>query len=441
MPTTEHQEFLLRRADWELRHAQPHLAYYLYRTAAAGATGAARRHALESALDVCLDYFDKKAEETIEVATELSTIDGPPNGRALAAHGTALSMKARAEWDRGNADEAFRLSGEAVTLLEKAVDATPFDTDARGTLGGVYKRLAKWHRSRNDEGAANRYRHEMLDAYEKGAKLGDPYPLLNYLEYRAVIGKRANVVAEAPWDGLLERALYLRKQQFARRENAPWAAFDIARAQHYVQPNVPRLLSDLDVAIEDARRVARRASDKWMVETACTSLADLYEAGVKVDGLEEAILLVRRAVVDDRWFLGNWGPLGRPEDYLVGELREAHRVLMDLAATSRIAQDLIASFVARAESRWSQEDEERFGKEIEAFRKHVEPTVKKQLRALWKACGGEALKWAFAAGAPVVAGLAGGPAVAAGAAVIAVAPIVRAYVEYVIERRLGASAE
>jgi tetratricopeptide repeat protein len=436
MPTTEEPEFLLRRADWELRHAQPYFAYRLYRSVAVGASDLARRRALESALDVCLDYFDKKAEETIEVAVELAAIAGPPNGRALVAHGTALSMKARAEWDRGNEAEALRLSDEAATLLEKAIGAMPFDTDARGTLGGLYKRLAKWHRSRKNE-AAGGYLRRMLDAYEKGAELGDPYPLLNYLEYRAVIEKRPKVVPEPPWDNLLERALYIRKQQFARGENAPWAAFDIARAQHYVEPNVPRWLSDLEVAIEGARRVARRASDKWMVETACTSLADLYEANVQVDGLEEGILLVRRAVVDDRWFLGNWGPLGRPEEYLLSELREAHRALVDLAESSRTSQDLIATFVARAESRWSQEDEERFAKELAAFKTDIEPMFKKQLRALWKACGDEALKWAFTAGAPVVAALVGGPAVAAGATVIAVAPMVSAYVKYAINQRLG----
>jgi hypothetical protein len=433
MPNTEEPEFLLRRADWERRHAQPYLAYRLYRLAAAGASGATHRHALESALDVCLDYFDKTSEETIQVAEELIAIDGAPNGRALVAMGTALSMKARTEWNLGNADEAFRLSHDAAALLEKAVKAMPFDSDARGTLGGVYKRVAKWSSSRKDEKLASDYRRKMLDAYEQGAELGDPYPLLNYLEYRAIVDKRAHVLAGSPWGVRLERALYVRKQQFARSEDAPWAAFDIARAQHYVRPNVPRFLSDLHVAIEDARRVARRSSDKWMVETACASLADLYEAGVQVDGLEEAILLVRRAVVDDGWFLGNWGPLGRPEDYLADELREARRVLVVLETRSQSAQDLIASFVARAESRWSQEDEERFAKEIAAFGKDVEPSLKKQLRALWKACGGDALKWAFSAGLPVVAGLAGGPAAAAA---VAVAPIVSAYVKYAIDQRL-----
>jgi hypothetical protein len=387
---------------------------------------------------VCLEYFEKDAEDTIEVASALSDLGGTPNARALVALGAARSMESRAMWDRGYAQQAYELAELAKKALERALTASPFDTDAWGTLGGVYKRVAKWKQASGDLAGAERYRALMLEAYRAGASNGpDPYPILNYLEYRAVVTRSPKVVLDGEVKAL-ERSLYIRKQQLARGENAPWAAFDLARGQHYLRPNVPRFLSDLDVAIQDARRVARRSSERSMVERACTALRDLHEAGVPIDGLDEATLLVRRAVVDDAWFAGSWGPLGRPEPYLVAELREACRALAELDVPSPTAQSDVRSFVARAESGWTEADEERFSQELERdvrrFKASVEPVVRKPLRTLWKACGDDGLRWAFTTGA---ASLAVGPSGGTGSAAL-----VTAYVKYYVDRKVAAmSAE
>jgi hypothetical protein len=339
-------------------------------------------------------------------------------------------MEARAMWDRGYVQEAYDRAEIAKKALERAIAAAPFDTDAWGTLGGVYKRIARWKVASGDTAGAEKYRALMVEAYREGASNGpDPYPLLNFLEYRAVVTRSPKVVLDGDAKGL-ERALSIRKQQLSRGENAPWAAFDVARGQHYLQPNVPRLLADLDVAIQDARRVASRASDRWMVETACASLRDLHEAGVPIDGLEEAILLVHRAVVDDAWFAGSWGPLGRPEPYLTSELRDVHRALVGFDASSVGAHQDVRSFIARAESRWTQEDEERYAQDLDQdvrrLRMTVAPAARKPLRTLWKACGGEALTWALTGGAA--------------AAATGSATLVTSYVRFLIDRKTRAAS-
>jgi hypothetical protein len=436
MTQTEDIEFILSRAAWELRQARPYLAYRLYLDAAERVTGAERRRQLNAALEICLEYFSEDADETIQVATGLCELTDRRDSRALVAGGTARSLRARHAWTNKKYDEAWQLALEAERDLRDATARTPFDTDAWGTLGGLYKRMAQWAKQRKNDAMAETYRTAMLQAYAVGMKQGpDAYPLLNFLEYRAVIGKTLPIVRDAAEKAQLERALYVRKRQFARGEDAPWAAFDIARGQHYARTSVPRFLSDLQVAIDDARRVARRASDRWMVDSAVTSLRDLHEAGVLLDGLEEALLLTQRAVVDDDWFAGNWGPLGRPEDFLVSELRAARADIDALASRNQAAQELLLRHVARTEERWSEQDEERFAEELDnktrklneevaQFKQDIEPPVKKQLRVLWKLFGENALEWAFTATATAIA-----PVLLPGAAVVS------KYVTHLIDQK------
>jgi hypothetical protein len=433
-PQSDTSEFILRRARWELEHAQPYLAYRLFRDAATKQSGSEQRHSLESALDVCIEYFDKAAEETLETADRLCELG--PNPRALVVSGAGRSIAARAVWASGDKVGARAMMTKAVEGIRKAIALTPFDTDAWGTLGGAYKRLSEWERSEGNELRAKDCAKKMLEAYEKGAENGpDPYPILNFLEYRAVFERNTQIVRSKEESERLERALYVRKRQFDKNENPPWAAFDIARGQHYLRPNLPRFLSDLDVAIGDARRAARRASDRWMVDTACKSLRDLFEAEVQMDGLEEALVLVRAAVVDDGWFAGNWGPLGRPEQYLAKELRDAQAQLAALAASSVETDARLAQFAARAESRWTQEDEERFAKELDEFKTEIATADKKQLRVLWKLFGGEAVKWG------VTCILQGTFTAVAGPAGLVAGTAVSPYVAKYVAHLLGIDAE
>src|SRR5262249_46275 len=155
--------------------------------------------------------------------------------------------------------------------------------------------------------------------------------LLNFLEYRAVVSARSlagtkrengppllRMVRSDEEREELARVLEVRRQQFRRGEDAPWAAFDLARGQHYLQPDVLRFVADLGVAVGEAQRVARSGSDRWMVEAAQASLRDLDDAGYPLDGIEEALLLLGRAASADSWSAGNWAPLARGDDYLLG---------------------------------------------------------------------------------------------------------------------------
>jgi hypothetical protein len=415
-------EHIQRRAAWELRQARPYFAYRLYLDAAARMTPAERRRPLDAALEICLEYFERDADETILVATSLCELTHRRDGRALVARGVARSLRARRAWAAADREGALRLAREAERDLKDATAFVAFDTDAWGSLGGLYKRMAQWATQEKNDAEAAEHQKAMLEAYASGMKQGpDAYPLLNFLECRAVIDKALPIVRDAAEAEQLERALYVRKRQFTRGEDAPWAAFDIARGQHYLRPNVPRFLHDLQVAIDDARRVARRATDRWMVETAAASLRDLHEADVYLDGLENALLLVRRAVVDDAWFAGSWGPLGRPEDFLVAELRAARADLDALSTGNQAAHAMLFRHIALAEQRWSEEDEERFADELEKFQKDIEPPAKKELRVLWKLFGEKALTWALTGAATTLA-----PALALGA------PFVTKYAAHLI---------
>lgn len=392
----------IRRALWEVGHAEPYLGYRICMDAWARlpeeAKGDSGLPLLNTALDICLDYLELDADETLEVAGAILDCTAQRDERARRARGVCKSLRARALWHQGKRGEAWTTAGEAEVDLKAAVATVSFDSDAWGSLGGLYKRMALWADAEGDGERAAGYRAAMLEAYRTGKEQGpDAYPLLNYLEYRAITDKKLPIVRSQGEAVELERALYVRRRQFARDENAPWAAFDLARGQHYLKPNVPRLLSDLGVAVEDARRKARSAADRWMVETAVMSLRDLREAGIPLDGLEDALLLARRAVLDDAWFAGSWGPLGRPEEFLAAEMRGARQKLEALAADTRIHHDRIVEYTARAEQRWSMEDEERFQEELEQFKRDVEPAEKKQLRVLWKLFGENALAWGAAA--------------------------------------------
>jgi hypothetical protein len=440
-------EQLLQRAQWEATHARPLFAYRLYMRAwsqLADDEARAERgpSILNAALDLCLDYTPKDAAERVEVANAILAATHGTNARALVARGVAISLSARRQYALRKRDAAWEQARAAEADLRAAAEIIPFDADALGSLGGLYKRMGDWARAENAAGARE-YDSKMLDAYLAGAQGNrDAYCLLNYLEYRAVVAARLlsertspptkdagehvqsrpphyppilQRDAERDERRELERALEVRRQQFQRGEDAPWAAFDLARGQHYLHPDVYRFLSDLGVAVKDAKRVAYGESDRWMVESAQRSLNELYEAGYPLDGLEDAMLLLAHAATAEGWTAGTWEPLARADDYLVAELRAARDSLLQqgasqLAATAGLGE-MFKGFRARAEQRWSREDEERFQKALAEFSESVEAPAKKHLRVLWKLFGEEALKWGLVE-LPVL--LLGGPLPAVG---------------------------
>jgi hypothetical protein len=341
---------LLQRARWEAAHARPYFAYRLYMEAWSRLPDGARAEhgppLLNAALDLCLDYLEKDAVEIVQVTDVLLALRPEADARALVARGVARSLTARAVRRTGAHEDAWSTARAGVVDLVAATKLMSVDADAWGSLGGLYKRMGAWARADGDADGARELDRLMLDAYAQGKRGNrDAYNVLNFLEYRAVVSARAvaALTTEAQRPPLLRmvrseaereelaRALEVRQHQFRRSEDAPWAAFDLARGQHYLKPNVLRFLSDLGVAVEDARRAARGASDRWMVETAQTSLRDLYDAGYPLDGLDDALLLLGRAASDEEWSAGSWAPLARADGYLADELREARTGLVRLA--------------------------------------------------------------------------------------------------------------
>lgn len=399
-------DLLVARARWEANHGKPYFALSLYWDAweslPADDKPILGPPILHAALDLCLDYLEQDAPETLRVVEALDAVSQKTDGRALSVRAVWRSIRARHLWSLGEPDAAWEHALAAERDLLGAISIADYDTEAWGSLGGLYKRMADWSDEIEDEGRSEHYRRSMLEAYKMGSLKGpDAYQLLNFLEYRAVLDRSAPIVRSDDERDRLDRALRLRRRQFSRGEDMPWAAFDLARGQHYLRPNVPRFLHDLGVAVEDARRAARTAADRWMVETAVKSLRDLFEAGVPLDGLEDGLLLVQRAVIDDGWVAGSWGALGRPDEFLAAELRSAQDRLVQIQNAQLKEGDLrehLIGYITRAERRWTEEDEDRFEEELAKFKRDIEPPAKKSLRVLFRMFGGKALDWAIAAG-------------------------------------------
>lgn len=399
-------DILANRAAWESRRGRPYLAFSLYWNAWENMSVEARAsegaRLLHAALDLCLEYLEKNAPETLRVVDALIALSSGRDSRALSVRGVWRSLRARELWRNAERAEAWAMGQEAERDFTAALAISDFDTEAWGALGGLYKRMSEWSYEIGETEESERYQQKTLDAYHTGAKKGsDAYLLLNYLEYRSVFEKKLPLVRSAVEAEMLDRALRLRRRQFQLGEDLPWAAFDMARGQHYLKPNVPRFLNDLSVAVEDARKTARAASDRWMVETAMKSLRDLYEAELELDGLEEGLLLVQRAIMDDGWIAGSWGELGRPDDFLSTELRAAQDKLVQIQNMQLRDSDMrnkLLDYIDRAERKWSEDDEARFQEEIAQFQRDIEPNAKKTLRVLWRLFGYQAVDWALKQG-------------------------------------------
>lgn len=399
-------DILTNRAAWETRRGRPYLALSLYWNAwedmSADERASSGTRVLHAALDLCLEYLEKDAAETLRVADALIAISSEKDSRALTVRGVWRSLSARKAWHAQQRGQAWALAQSAEQDLKQALSLSDFDSEAWGALGGLYKRMSDWSHQIGEKEKISSYQEQMLEAYHTGARKGcDAYLLLNYLEYRSVFEKKMPLVRSPIEAEMLDRALRLRRRQFQLSEDMPWAAFDLARGQHYLKSNIPRFLNDLTIAVEDARKTARAASDRWMVETAMKSLRDLYEAGVELEGLEEGLLLVQRAIMDDGWIAGSWGELGRPDDFLSSELRAAQDKLVqiqNIQTRESEIRDRLLDYIDRAERKWSEEDEARFQDELAQFRQDIEPGAKKTLRVLWRIFGNQAVEWALKAG-------------------------------------------
>lgn len=352
-------------------------------------------------LEIASAYLSLHDERLLKAAEDVRAHRGKQQALAASQLGKAKSQRARTAWSAGRRDEAWALASEARRNLEQAASADELDPDVFGSLGGLLKRMARWALTLHP-GEAVALEDAMLAAYERGSKhVPHAYPLLNYIERRAVLAaQRAPSPEERGLIGKSEvalraqlaRALGTRTEQLGNRQDRPWAAFDIARGRHYLRPNVPGFLEDLAMALDEARSVARTAEDRFMVETTCDSLRDLLAANVRVEGLAEGIELLERGIENDDWFVER---PRRAAPFFERELQQLQGVLLDFSEqqlrSSALQRDQVASFIRATELRWSREDEERFQGEIEAWKRALEPAELKILRGVWKVFGAKAL--------------------------------------------------
>jgi hypothetical protein len=310
--------------------------------------------------------------------------------------GKCESQLARGEWQKGEQGAAWERACEARQQLELSIELDSHDPDTFGTLGGLLKRMAQWATVLHPD-QATPLEDAMLGAYQRGwSKTQHAYPLLNFVEQRATLRAKRDPVALVELIGAdekelretLAKALKKRESQLGNAQDRPWAAFDVARGRHYLRPNVPGFLEDLESAVGEARSVARVSSDRYMVATTRDSLASLASARVQLDGLTEAIELLELAVKDDDWFTGR--PT-RPTAYLERELLTLRADLTEAFERqewqSAQADARLRSFMRDAEVRWTRDDEVRFQAELVTWKRSLAPTELKVARALWKVVG------------------------------------------------------
>jgi hypothetical protein len=352
-------------------------------------------------LEIATAHLSLHDEELLAAADAVLVHGGLQRTLAYLYVGKVKSYLARVKWNEGKEAEAWHVAEDARVAFEEATRLEGLSPDAFGSLGGLLKRMAAWAAKLFPERVTS-LEDAMLAAYRSGwEKVSDAYPLLNYIEQRAVLRRRREPDSVYPLLGddetdlriALGRALKVRENQLKSRHDRPWAAFDLARGRHYLNPNVPGFLEDLAYALEEARSLARSPSDRSMVTTTCDSLSALLEANVKLEGLQEGLLFLRSAVEHNEWYLER---PQLPERYLERELQQLQAALSEyslqqLRMLAR-SEDQLTNFIAAAELRWSREDEEHFQAEAAQWKLSLEPMQYKIVRGLWKVFGSKGLE-------------------------------------------------
>lgn len=361
---------------------------------------------IKERFEFALRSFPKNDKNQRDAATSFLEHVDENDFEALSALGMFESLTSRGHRSIGQIEESWKLALSAQKHLLHAAHIAGIP-DAWGKLGGVLKRSGKWAREDGKLHEAAEYQRAMLEAYQRGfAESPDAYTMLNYLEQRALVraqnaDPKATVQLFGEGDEALKEglrtAMFARTTQINQGRDKPWAAFDLARGRHYLAPNIPRFVGDLEIALEHARETAKGPNDRHSVETTIESLEALKNAGVELDGLDEGIQVLRRILANDSWPADLWGRFGKPEPYLATELAELRRTL-HAARASRVSgrqeQNFVLKveqFISQTELRWAAEDEEALEKELRELGRTFEPPAKKFVRILWKIFGGEAI--------------------------------------------------
>jgi hypothetical protein len=390
---------LMQRVAKHLQEQNPELALTYLVDAASTADPVNLAAIADKRLEIAVATYSPNENALQAAANEVLQRGGQRRVEALRTLGKCKSQLARSLW-KNEPEKAWALAQTAREHLEMAIAEDPLNPDTYGTLGGLFKRMATW--AGDDAKRARELEDSMLDAYKRGADSSlHAYPLLNYLEQRATIDESRNPAlagrplfgeSEATLRQNLAKSLKSRELQLGNSQDRPWAAFDLARGRHYLRPNVPGFLEDLERAVEEARSVARVPEDRYMVTTTVDSLECLLQANVQLEGLAEGIQLLKAAVKDDDWYMGR--PKKAPP-YLEQELLTLRAAVTEASKQSQSLAGFgteLARFIQATEVRWTREDEEIFQTELVEWKKSLEPRQLKILRGFWKIFGQKTLE-------------------------------------------------
>jgi hypothetical protein len=217
-----------------------------YEAAAPSSKGPIADKRLEIAMLAAPSPYD---ERRLQAANAVIEANGSMRAKALLTLGACKSQAARKQWGRGERDEAWSTALAAQASLEQAISEDGIDPDIFGTLGGLLKRMAAWATERHPE-QTRVLEDAMLEAYRRGSdRVPHAYPLLNYLEQRAVLSaQRSGARGRQPLIGAnedelrrrLAQALKSREGQLGNVKARPWATICSRTCQDFLKIWRPR---------------------------------------------------------------------------------------------------------------------------------------------------------------------------------------------------------
>ena len=353
-----------------------------------------RRAILHRALAVASAWLPSADLLRQELADQILA-QWPSDGRALVARAVSRST---ASGPDGPSEEQL---GLAVADLEHAVTEAESAPDLWGSLGGAWKRLIP----AGVEGAADR----MIAAYRQGTlatrHLPDAYPLLNFLEERAIRDRRgaASFLEDDPdLDGMnlseaLESALKVRADQFERELDGPWPGFDLARGRLYLRAAAEgsdrgsarvRFLVDLGYAAREAIVPPQGPPNRHALTATRRTLERLRDAGVFVGTATLGVALLDNLLVSPLWSEAERDSLARDADRLaerIAEARRAHETALAEIASQLEVTDSTVQSLATMFTEWR-------AAEDEAAWEAGLPALKKSFRTLDQKIGKHAVE-------------------------------------------------
>lgn len=160
--------------------------------------------------------------------------------------------------------------------LNKAIALNPEDFDALASLGGVLKRQGRYE--------------ESVVMYRRATEVsrGHSYPLLNEIILQASI--QGSLVIDQERQLMLKLAQRSLETQVTNAPpyNPPWSFFDLSSA--YL------LLGDEDNSLKLLQQGLEECKHQWQANSHLDTLMLLKDGKVEITGLDEAIVLLQKAI-------------------------------------------------------------------------------------------------------------------------------------------------